>query len=1624
MLSQQLLKKIGMSKKEMQEIIRHADFYHRLRALFELSEFSSERLGILYELIAPSFCQMPGDGWLQYCFDWGKHMYCPDNFPDTRREACEPGRIWFLELLRFCVRMEEMIFGTNPLRHIHLEAANTDDGLERDEYACFYKTMQELYVPEFMRIASEITPFNTLGHIAGVHYISVHMAEQLKALGEDVDISLTSAVALGHDIGKFGCRDMESRRVPYLHYYYTDQFFRRHHMPVIGSIAANHSTWDLELENLSVESLLLIYADFRVKSTRDESGREIVHFYSLKDSFDVILGKLDNVDEAKRSRYCRVYEKLSDFESYMIHIGVNPDPYLFGHTRLSEKDSALLSFDETIAAYKDRAVAHNVRLMHVLNHEESFGTLLENARSTKDWKNIRSYLNLFSEYCTYLHQRQKLLTINFLYELLMHKEGDIRLRAAQLLGRLIMLYDVEYRKEVPIGREMMPDDESSLELFEKYTNRILREHHKLTEHHRAWLISMIGAFLESVLTQARNDSIRAVILKQITELFDSRQWDTYTAICLLRATQVLPLSSMSREQWLILYRFASHYAKRDNQDLRLNALKFIEASLDELPIDEELASLCLSLSNAIPDAYTISFRFMKHMIACKATSRPDSSEEWYEKEAKKVLSEIFLENLKTATCATCKEVNMEFLLYITCLQKNTQPVHTTTHLANLLMGSEHRDVRMKAGRILTAIAHHISIDQCNEVVMELMKGLELGENEFSKYIPDYLGEMILYLNTNEIAECMQSLEKLLFSESASAMILSLDTMSVMLQKLPAHWRSAEFKHYNDARSLQKKILRLMLRGLANSIEKVSQEAVYLIGEHIFGSPYLTLDDKADIFYFCGKKILHILSDNPGGELSFFIRAASLNHIYRFLTDLALSDKKLPAEADRKAALFPGTFDPFSLGHKGIVQEIRRLGFEVYLAIDEFSWSKKTQPRLIRRRLAAMSNADDEGVFMFPDDIPVNIANPSDLHRLRSLLPGRDIYIVVGRDVIDNASAYKKPVEEGSIHTFNHIVFRRHSNDVLAEADTTEETYHEITAKVIELSLPLHLEDISSTSIRESVDMNRDISHLVDPMAQSFIYRNSLYLREPQYKTLLRSGLFYSEVCPEITPQIYQQLKQHIFVGKKMREAFNHMRQQFPDCRFILLRDDKRGGAPLAVAVYREIESSELLDEFNDLRICSHIRAQSGGKTAILMTIYCQPSRRQSSHIHLAMSESLADMVGNGFTYCLYHEKYQPVEECAPITATLHRFGFVPITDTHSLKTVYTVNMHSPSTLTDNMRMVFKEPFNTNPRVLDVLQRTSIRLQQAIADMRPGHLTLSLDSGMMNRRLVNLIAEENQVPNHQTDKRMLGPHMCVPFGKLFRGTVAPNTVTKAIHTEKVFSKDISSFTVQEYPGYSPIPVQVNTIKSFNRHVILVDDILHSGTRLNHLDPLIKETGIHVNKVMVGILSARGKDMAKLRGYTADSAYYIPNLHSWIIESSMYPFIGGDSIEGSDATTAGLLTSINMILPYIAPAFLIRDGQQAAYDLSMVCLENARDILRVIEDEYQIEFSRNLTLDRLSEVVINPTCPDRGQHMAYDVNLPASAYVENDIQRLVRIRKLFSLVAPEKLSKLDYHNMTDA
>ncbi|WP_312353339.1 hypothetical protein, partial [Aminipila sp.] len=130
----------------------------------------------------------------------------------------------------------------------------------------------------------------------------------------------------------------------------------------------------------------------------------------------------------------------------------------------------------------------------------------------------------------------------------------------------------------------------------------------------------------------------------------------------------------------------------------------------------------------------------------------------------------------------------------------------------------------------------------------------------------------------------------------------------------------------------------------------------------------------------------------------------------------------------------------------------------------------------------------------------------------------------------------------------------------------------------------------------------------------------------------------------------------------------------------------------------------------------------------------------------------------------------------------------------------------------------------------------------------------------------------------------------------------------------------------------------------------------------------------------------------------------NLKTWFVDDGMYPFIGGDSVERECSHNANLLPSINLILPYALPAFLAGENTKAVFNFSLTCLENAKSILQVLEEEFQKSFEKSLTLNRLGEVIISPRCPDKGFCVRYDENLAPSLYVSNDIEKLMRLKNI--------------------
>ncbi|MGN0710817.1 MAG: cytidyltransferase, partial [Anaerovoracaceae bacterium] len=1565
-------------------------------------------------------CREPEEGWLVYA----KNETIDKLFPvscgstaasaaeadeETAAENYEKGTAVLYAVLRVLLSWQnEKSAGPAAEREIIrlLDREEAEESVIKEEYEKFRSFWEENYIYEFMILFRDVTGFNTWGHISGVHFVAMHMAKQLKKAGLPVDLALVSASSAAHDLGKFGCRGKETAKIPYLHYYYTDRLMKSNGMPVIAHIASNHSTWDLELENLSVESLLLIYADFRVKSTRDEENREIVNFYNLKESFDVILNKLDNVDDKKRRRYERVYAKLHDFEAYMHAMNISSELDSEGSCEKENHPAALMNAGQVIESFKFAAIEHNIVLMSKFNDEKAFTNLMETARSEKQWKNIRAYLNIFEEYFTYMTQKQKLITLNFLYEMLTHREGDIRRQAASIMAEIIVEFDEEFRKELPENAFPEKNETDSFDLWAYYLENIVFPDYKLTEQLRRWMGYSLRTVIFVLLEKAKNDVDRAFYVSKFCEYFNNRDVDDMTAFTISEAAQVIHVEYYNEQQIKLLLGFAGNMVKREVLEIKISAMKLVKYFMTQINtecMDESLKNFVSELLENAPEE-TLAADYLAYKILEAVEPESEKTGHYREKlySDRATVSDIYLDNLKLGTPWVLKSVNIEFLLGYVKKTWKEESFHAAAHFSNLVKVSERITVRHSAGRGLLSIMKYLSLSQRNEIVIELTKGLEMGEYQYSKYVPQYLGAAAMYLHPRELNEFIQDLTELTKSTNSKVVSVALDTVGVMIIKYSGYReRFAEPEEVFQNR--RNTLLGVLLRGLANYDDIACQEAFLVLGHNIFESRELSLCEKRDIFRVVYKKMMTLISDKNESELEFYNNAAALNHIYRFISDFMMEYGDFDFEDNRKIAFFPGTFDPFTLGHKGIVKEIKKLGFDVYLALDEFSWSKKSQPQLIRQKIASMSVASESNVFIFPNNISINIANPKDLKKLREIFSGRELYVVVGSDVIENASSYKKAPEEYSIHSMNHIVFKREGTVADKEDDRTSGSeYGKITGKIIELTLPTHLEDISSTRIRENIDNDRDISNLMDTLAQNYIYKNSLYLREPQYKSVFETRDINFAVFSRVKHDVLREIRK-TFKGRISDEAAV---REYPAMRksagAVVVRDGSDDNRILAASLYHELDLMHLYEEFGNFEEADEIRNKVSGKVLVLAGMFIDIEKSKDEMYQILLTETLAEALNKGYTFAVYNPMFSMKDKKCALTAVevLKRQGFM---QSSSGRTYY-VDMNSPVIIFENVVAQLKNPFNKNERVLEVISRTYQRMQTALTKIYKGSLVLSFNSDIIHRKLIDKITAENGVPNVETKVRKLGPYMCVPFAGVLEGKAVPNTVTKKIHTEKVYDRSLESFIIREYPNYPDLETQLKMIESFNRKVILVDDLIHIGDRIGKLDTLFKKSDIEIQKTIVGVLSGRGQDLMSLQNRAVDSAYFIPNLKTWFEDDALYPFIGGDSVDRENNMNSPLIPSINMILPYAASECMAGEDRESVFEFSLVCLENARDILEVIQEEFQKYFERKLTLGKLGEAILSPRCPDRGNTVLYDENAAPSVYVEEDIEKLLRLKNI--------------------
>ncbi len=1522
-----------------------------MEALDALSGHDGELCSKVLSICAPMMEQSPADhpAWLAQLRD-----RLTDNlFPDAEHGRTELTRdeTVYLRVLEQLLQWNPD--GADPLRDIlpFAETALSESRVEQ-QYHRFCAAVEQAHIMALLRISRELGPFDLEAHTIGVHNVALHTAIMAAKAGLNVDLPLVSAAAFGHDIGKFGCRGDDQRRVPYLHYYFTWQWFIDHDMEDIGYISANHSTWDLEFENLPIESLLLIYADFRVRGQRGPDGREEIGICSLAEAYERILSKLADVTPEKKQRYQTVYYKLRDFERLLRSVGV---PLELGEDELypaDTRDYSLLSAEDALQALRHMALTGSMKLMRMISTAQSFELLLEQAKGEKNLQRIRTYLLLFEEYSTYMTVSNKKKTLRLLYELLMHTDGDVRRIAGQIMGRILANSGLKNRKERPLGARrdvMIPTVtamlDESVELWDHYIEKCLHPDHKISYRHAQRISNSLKTVCDSLFAYCDPKEAAQFVMPLLNRLYVARGADRFV---LVDALTPLPYEYIPKAEIARVVDALGAMLPDGDTPLRLRVLRCLEKMYPN-------ADFTCKVIETVTDFDTRDCEDRELVEYLRQRAMGQRGDVLDENGA----SRIYLSNLKNAVHWTVKLAQIDML----CDHVKTHPetaLHTAMHLSNVLSVSEHFPVRQSAGEHLLEIAPYLSVHHINEISVDLMRELESGQDQISYVITPYLGRLLCMLPEKELWEAKDFLEGLVRSSAVRPARAGLKVVGEMLNVLG-----------DNDEEMTDRTLGLLMTGINHYEPTIHQSALAVLCRDVLGSDRISLQRRSNLFCRLHKKLLTVLAEPHEGQLTFFNSAAMLNHLYRFIVQREVKCGEFQFPAPKPAAFFPGTFDPFSVGHKQIVEEIRKLGYEVYLAVDEFSWSKMPLPKLLRRQIVGISVADQWDTYLFPDDIPINIAMPEDLAKLRGYLADRPLYLVAGSDVIYHASAYHAEVSGGAAE-YDHIIFCRNTKDG-ADPDQLRKI---IRGDLKLLSLPPFFESVSSTRIREFIDLKLDISMLVDPVVQALIYQYGLYVRAPELKNMLTLQDVYFRLCRAPQPDLPEELNRTMASAAK------------PLAVALCARPD----SVLGWAAGHTLQAADLYDVLHSIEAAKYVRRYASGHILMIRSVELG-TERSAEQCRLLLNELLARSLNSDHTYALCR--------CAPddtaLREALRQLGFVSVA---SCEDIFYVDMRAPVMLLQDVLLRLKQPHRGDEAVKRAVMATRPRLRGALNSMFPGKLVLCFDSEMLNQAVMERVQRINGVENVPAGVRRLGPYMCVPYGKILSNEVVPNTVTKTLRAEKRFDNDIDGFEVVEYPGYSPLKNQVRTLKSFRRPVILVDDLLHKGYRIEKLDRVFREEGLTTGRIVVAVMSGYGQDLMRVQGRQAECEYFIPNLRYWFTESLLYPFIGGDSV-GERGMTEHMIPSINLVLPYYFPQFISDVTDADIRQFSRVALENAWEIMQTLERRHQEVFNTSLTIRRLGEALQQPRLPDKGVCMVYDMNLPASAYLEEDLRQIQRI-----------------------
>ena len=1428
--------------------------------------------------------------------------------------------------------------------------------------------------------------FSIQDHVLGVTGLALWIGRQL-AKAIPVDLPLLHGGAIGHDVGKFGCVGDEAKRIPRLHYYYTHQYYAARDLGGLGHIATNHSCWDLELIRLPVETQVLIYCDFRIKDEKGADGRWRMEMISLKEAFDTILDKLENVDQEKYRRYQAVYAKLRDLEDYAMTLGVALEPPGFPPSRRirprlpegldivalmggrQRPDTAALAMGSQVqATARVLATAHSIGVMERLRDLPALRRLLEEARSFTGWRELRTYLGIVGDYAPAFSEPQREMALGFFRELLAHPDDDIRFQAACRLADLLALGEVEWRKDLPDGAVVeerawvLPQVAAVLDMLDMAPQDPADDMSPEEQ-----ILYSVPIFLRRFFSRA-NPRLAAEALPMVVGKLLARAGDRRPLVALYVCESFeLLAGQMPAEGRAELPKLLQAWAFHEVPNVRLMAWRVLHVLAGHGAQEPALLAsvgICVdALAGQVRLQATVAELHLLERCAT-LTGRAAMATRCQElrTQGRSPIREVMLRNLKSQTGWVEKKVGIDFLLSIA-----TQPAvagEVAFHLANLLKVSRVEGTRVHAGRCLLRLLPVLTDTQRNDLAIELVRSLQLDGEAVTRYLPRFLGPLLASLPAQELDELITDMELDARRGSEGLQRLLVQAAAWLMLSLPA-----------DGPERLRRLLGILLGSLADTRMAVAHEGyahLALLLDWLRARP----DARLPLLLATGtKKLLTLVTHLPGDSGRFFLASQALSSL-----DKALDEVKVTFPRAPRMGFLPGTFDPFTAAHGEMVRRALAHCDEVFVQVDDFSWRKHAQPRFVRDELAWRALATIPEAYLFPFDPPVNIANAESLVALRGRLGRRSLHVVVGSDVLEGASAYRLPASP--IFDIPHLITTR--DEQVSRAWMAKLELFRGGVQVFQV--PTRMKLVSSTYLRDALDRRAELELYCDPLIARILLERRLYVNYPARKEEIFESKWRLRFNREGRglPAGLDRLVQ-LDAARAVIRWTGHK----PRTAVLLARE---GGQELAAITWLEGTAAALPVALEDEALAAAAEGRLLGSGALVEAVGVAPGETAMGHLDQLLGRIMGEWFSQGLLFSLFGVPEIGGERLWELLRN-HGAGWLDgvASEVRGVRWAR-IELTHPLVMIHDLDQLLQTQYYTNRAVGAAIARSRGALSGFFADQLPGSGLLHLHEKETKRLLASWVRE--RLAKGRAGWVVLG------LGKQFSRDTVGDCPTMALDLERYLTWQGYEAGIGPAYGSPSLESQLTTARELGRNAILLCPFLDSIEPVLQIQEACRKVHVKLREVMVGATSASVHTALHMSGVPHRTGLVVPHWRGVVRESAVIPFVGGWSIKGRPLVGGSLIPSLNDCLPYHDPHPLGL-STHAALDFSRLALEQAALLFEAMEDAFRASEGRPLTLPDLSAVVRRPRCPPYPKGFTPPRDLAPSELINQDLEALARL-----------------------